>query len=126
MEVLNGLMTGKSLGEIVDGSRSHVLKERRSELEKAVRTSLDQEDVFQLQRCLRMIKSLDEELKELDARISMLIAVREKDVKSISKVPGVAQVSASSILAEIGDAKRFVNGKKIASWALSLRLPVGR
>jgi transposase len=64
-----------------------------------------------------MIRSLDAELKELDARIAMLIADREKDVKNISKVPGVAQVSASSILAEIGDAKRFANGKKIASWA---------
>jgi transposase len=47
----------------------------------------------------------------------MLIADREKDVKNISKVPGVAQVSASSILAEIGDAKRFADGKKIASWS---------
>ena len=78
---------------------------------------MDQEDVFVLQRCLRMIRSLDAELKELDARIAMLIADREKDVKNISRVPGVAQVSASSILAEIGDAKRFANGKKIASWA---------
>ena len=47
----------------------------------------------------------------------MLIANTEKDVRNISKVPGVAQVSASSILAEIGDAKRFANGKKIASWS---------
>jgi len=117
MEVLNGLMSGKSLGEIIDGSRSRVLKERRSELEKVVRAGLDQEDVFQLQRCLRMIGSLDEELKELDATISMLVAVREKDVRNISKVPGVAPVSAPSILAEVGEAKRFANGKKIASWA---------
>jgi len=38
-------------------------------------------------------------------------------VRNISKVPGVAQVSASAILAEIGDARRFANGKKIASWS---------
>jgi transposase len=117
MEVLNGLMTGRSLDEIVNESKSQLLKERHGELEKVVRAGLDQEDVFVLKRCLRMIKSLDEELKELNARISMLIGDREKDVKNISKVPGVAQVSASSILAEIGDARRFANGKKIASWA---------
>jgi transposase len=56
-------------------------------------------------------------MEELDERIAMLVADREKDLKNISKVPGVAQVSASSILAEIGDAKRFANGKKIASWS---------
>jgi transposase len=117
MEVLNGLMAGRSLDEIIHESHSRVLKEKQGELEKVVRSGLDQEDVFQLQRCLQMIRSLDEELRELDARISMLIAVREKDVKNISKVPGVAQVSAPSILAEIGDAKRFAGGKKIASWA---------
>ena len=117
MEVLNGLMTGRSLDEIVNESKSRVLKERRGELEKVVRAGLDQEDIFVLKRCLRMVKSLDEELEELDARIAMLIGGREKEMKNISKVPGVAQVSASSILAEIGDAKRFANGKKIASWS---------
>jgi len=116
MEVLNGLMTGKSLDEIVNESNSRLLKERRGELEKVVRAGLDQEDVFVLKRCLRMVESLDGELKELDARIAMLVADREKEVKNISKVPGVAQVSASAILAEIGDAKRFADGKKITSW----------
>lgn len=102
-EVLNGLMAGRSLDEIVNESRSRVLKERRSELEKAVRVGLDQEDIFLLQRCLRIIKSLDEELKELDVRIAMLLTDREKDVKNISKVPGVAQVSASSQLTGFPD-----------------------
>jgi transposase len=117
MEILNGLMAGKSLDEIVNESKSRVLKEKRNELEKVVRAGLDEEDVFVLKRCLRMVESLDEELKELDARIAMLIVDRKDEVKQISKVPGVAQVSASSILAEIGDAKRFANGKKISSWA---------
>jgi len=56
-------------------------------------------------------------MEELDERIAMLVADTEKDLKNISKVLGVAQVSASSILAEIGYAKRFANGKKIASWS---------
>jgi len=38
-------------------------------------------------------------------------------LKNIGKVPGVAKVSAPCILAEIGDAKRFADGKKIASWS---------
>ena len=70
-------MTGKGLDEIVSGSRNRLLKEKRSEPEKVVRAGLDQEGVFLLQRCLQMVRSLDGELKELDARISMLLIDRE-------------------------------------------------
>jgi transposase len=110
-------MTGKNLDEIVSMSSSRLLKERQAELEKVVRSGLDEEDVFLLKRCLRMIERLDEELKELDARIAMLISGREKDVNRIGRVPGVGQLSASAILAEIGDPKRFTDVKKIASWS---------
>jgi transposase len=115
MRLLEGLMAGRSLDEIVEGSK--VLRERRDELEEVVRDGLDEEDVFILRRCLRMIERLDEEIKEVDGRIAMIMGVREEDARRISRVPGVAQVSASAILAEIGEPKRFENGKKIASWA---------
>jgi len=117
LEVLKGLMGGKSLDEIVSQSRSRVLRERKDELEMVVRGGLDEEDIFVLKRCLRMIEHLDEEIREVDGRIAMLLGGWKDDAKRISGVPGVAQVSAPAILAEIGDAKRFENGKKIASWA---------
>jgi transposase len=64
-----------------------------------------------------MIERLDEIIGEVDARIAMLMGGWKEDVRRISRVPGVAKVSAQAILAEIGDAKRFENGKKISSWA---------
>jgi transposase len=117
MEVLEGLMAGKSLEGILNQSRSRVLKERRGELEEVVRSGLDEEDIFIMKRCLRMIERLDEIIGEVDARIAMLMGGWKEDVRRISRVPGVAKVSAPAILAEIGDAKRFENGKKISSWA---------
>jgi transposase len=117
MEILEGLMAGRCLNEIVSQSRSKVLRERMSDLEGIVRNSLDEEDVFVLKRCLRVIERLDEELSEVDGRIAALMDGCKDDLRRISGVPGVAQVSASAILAEIGDAKRFESGKKIASWA---------
>ena len=47
---------------------------------------------------------------------SMLTVDREEDVKNIGRVPGLAQMSASAIIAEIGDAKRFAKAKKMALW----------
>ena len=117
MEVLEGLMAGKSLDEIVSQSRSRVLRERRGELEEVVRSGLDEEDVFIMKCCVDMVKRLGEKIRDLDERVASLIGRSEEDVKRISKVPGVGQVSASAILAEIGDAKRFEDGKKISSWA---------
>jgi transposase len=50
----------------------------------------------------------------LQARIETL--VNQRDVEIVSSVPGVGERSAAAILAEIGDAKRFSNGKQIAAW----------
>lgn len=116
MMVLEGLMTGDSLENIVSKSGSRLLKDRKSELEEVVRNGLDEADVFVLKRFLRMIERLDEEIREVDVRVAMLIGDCAEDAKRISGVPGVAQVSASAILAEIGDPKRFEDGKKISSW----------
>ncbi len=38
-------------------------------------------------------------------------------MKLIATIPGVGEVAAAAILAEIGDPKRFENGKNLASWA---------
>jgi transposase len=43
--------------------------------------------------------------------------VNKKDVERISKVPGLAEVSASAVIAEIADPRRFQNDKKINSWS---------
>jgi transposase len=117
MEVLEGLMAGKGLEEIVDQSRSKVLRERRKELERVVRSGLDEEAIFVMKHCVDMVECLDEKIRDVNARIASLIGDREEDMKRISRVPGVGQVSASAILAEIGDPERFENGKKLASWA---------
>jgi len=43
--------------------------------------------------------------------------VSEKDVKRISKVPGLAEVLASAVIAEAADLRRFQDDKKINSWS---------
>jgi len=46
---------------------------------------------------------LDEKVRDVDARIAALIGDHKEDVRRISRVPGVGQVSASAILLEIGE-----------------------
>ena len=51
----------------------------------------------------------------MDARVQGL--VNKEDTKLIAKAPGVGRTSAAVIMAEIGDPKRFEDGKRLASWA---------
>lgn len=47
-----------------------------------IRNGLD-EGIFVLKRCLRMIKWLDKEIREADARVAMLIGDCAEDAKQI-------------------------------------------
>ncbi|MEM3551193.1 MAG: transposase [Candidatus Bathyarchaeia archaeon] len=47
----------------------------------------------------------------------MATLVNKKDVERISKVPGLGEVSASAVIAEIADPRRFQNEKKLYSWS---------
>jgi transposase len=67
-----------------------------------------------LKHLTKTIKHLDEQIHGLEARIETV--VNKADLEIVSSVPGVGARSAAAILAEIGDAKRFSNGKQIASW----------
>jgi len=112
--VLEGFTQGRSIESIIDTSGSRLLKKRREEIKTAVKGALDETDIFILKELLDLIDSLDEKIKHLDARILSL--TDEKKSGILKSVPGIGDVAAPSILAEIGDAKRFENGKKISSY----------
>jgi transposase len=61
------------------------------------------------------VNKLEEQMKEINSMIASL--VDEKDVKRISKVPGLGETSASAIIAEIGDPRRFHYEKHLSSYA---------
>ena len=76
---------------------------------------MSEDDIFVLRHLTDTIKHLNEEIRRLEARIEML--VDQGGCEIVSSVPGVGKRSAAAILAEIGDAGRFGDGKQIASWA---------
>jgi len=126
MEILNGLMAGKSVEDILQHTESKRLKSKSEEIKAVAKGALSETDIFELKELTVTIKNIDEQIKRIEAKIQML--VDKKDVEIVSSVPGVGPRSAAAILAEIGDAKRFSNGKQIAAWtglAPSLRQSAG-
>jgi transposase len=115
MEILNGLMAGKSVEDILEHTESKRLKSKSDEIKAVARGALSETDIFELKELTVTIKNIDEQIKIILTQIQSL--ADKKDVAIVSSVPGVGARSAAAILAEIGDAKRFSNGKQIASWA---------
>lgn len=70
----------------------------------------------------RVLMELREEFLELDSRI----AVFDKQILQIAKnhpmavrlmtIPGVGPITSTAIMASVGDAKQFANGRQFAAW----------
>lgn len=114
-EILEGLMAGKTVEAILEHTENKWLMKRCDEVKAVAKGALSESDIFVLKELTEMVEHLNEKISRVEARIETL--VDERDVAIVSSVPGVGKRSAAAIVAEIGDAKRFSDGKKIASAA---------
>jgi len=68
-----------------------------------------------VQRLLDHLKELDRQVDELEAQIQAWHRNSDLSTK-IAQVPGIGPISASALIASIGDAKNFDNGRQLAAW----------
>lgn len=68
-----------------------------------------------VQRLLDHLKELDVQVDELEAQIQAWHRKSDLSTK-IAQVPGIGPISASALVAAIGDAKNFDNGRQLAAW----------
>jgi len=68
-----------------------------------------------VQRLVDHLKELDRQVDELESQIVKWH--RQSDASSkLAKVPGIGPITASALVASIGDAKSFDNGRQVAAW----------
>lgn len=68
-----------------------------------------------IERLLEHLKGLDEQVKELESQIVKWHRSSELSSK-LEGVPGIGPITASALVATIGDAKNFDNGRQVAAW----------
>ena len=68
-----------------------------------------------VQRLLDHLKELDRQVDELEAQIQTWHRSSELSTK-IAQVPGIGPIGASALIASIGDARNFDNGRQLAAW----------
>ena len=68
-----------------------------------------------IERLLDHLKDLDRQVGELEAKIQAWH--RGNDLsRKLAQVPGIGPITASALVASIGDAKNFDSGRQVAAW----------
>ena len=94
------------------------LKKKVDLLEKAVNGKLTNHHRFLLEMHLQNIDHLAKQIKKLDEEIEKKMVPFQKESKLIQTIPGISEVNASAILAEIGaDMSQFPDEAHLSSWA---------
>jgi hypothetical protein len=68
-----GLINGKTIGDIIDQSQNKWLRKRKGEIVRVVGGALSQVDMFILGQCVSMVKCLDQMIGGLDDMIRGLV-----------------------------------------------------
>jgi transposase len=107
-------LTNEEISEMAKGK----LKRKVSLLEKALNGRLTDHHRFLLRMHLENIQYLAKQIKELDEEIRKKMIPFQNESDLIQTLPGISEVSAPAILAEIGvDMSQFPDEAHLSSWA---------
>jgi transposase len=114
--LLDGLLEGKSIDEILIGTKSKTIRKNEKQLREAIKNSLDPAQILVIRYYLEQMEEIQKKIDNLDIEIMSRIKSKKEDLEIAMSIPGIAFTSASSILAEIGNYRDFENGNKLAAW----------
>jgi transposase len=107
-------LTKEEISQLAKGS----LKKKVDQLEKALNGKLTDHHRFLLKMHLENLDHLARQIEKIDEEIKRKMIPFQKEAKLIQTIPGISEVSASAILAEIGtDMSQFPDERHISSWA---------
>ena len=114
--LLDGLLEGKTIDEILIGTKSKTIRKKEQHLREAIKKSLDSAQILVIRYYLEQMEDTQKKIDNIDTEIMNRIKSKKEDVEIAMSIPGIAFTSASSILAEIGNYRDFENGSKLAAW----------
>ena len=94
------------------------LREKRADLEQALRGLLGHHQRYLLTRQLSHLEFLNREIDDLDQEVARRVDPFEETVRAVDTIPGIGRRTAEIIVAEVGtDMTRFPTPGHLASWA---------
>jgi transposase len=114
--IVDGLLNGMDLEKILESIPSGRVRKNKEEIRGIIQANLSPSQIFLLRSHLNMIDAVTEQIGEIDAKILDQISPRNEDMKIALSMPGMGFISASTILAEIGDFRDFSSANKLAAY----------
>lgn len=112
--IIAGNESPEQLAELAKGR----LRNKREQLQRALRGLIGPHQKLMLAEQLRHIDFLSEQIARLDAEIKKRMLPFEEDLERLESIPGVGRRTAEQILAETGtDMSRFPSAAHLCSWA---------
>lgn len=114
--LLQGLINGMPVDDLIPMLPSRIRK-REVDLRAVLSQTLAPASLFRLQLCLRLIRCMDDQIDAITTSAkTFAYAHHPREMAILRSVPGIGEISALTLLAEIGDIRDFPSGEKLASW----------
>lgn len=114
--IIRGILRGVSFEEIFDSIPAKNLKAKKEEIRDAIVANLSPVQIYLIGQLLDSVEFLNSQIVLIDQQIQVLLQMRKEDLKIAMSIPGMGLVSASTILAEIGNFADFKTGDQLASY----------
>lgn len=116
MHIIKGILRGDNIETILETIPSKTVRARKEEIRNVIMGTVSPVQSYLLSSLIDTVESLDRKIAQLDSQIESIICRREKDLRIAMSIPGMGFVSASTILAEIGDFRDFQSPEQLASY----------
>jgi transposase len=111
---LRGILA--EFGICLPEGHTHLLKNVQHEIAKGQQSSVLQDDLVAcLQEQLRRIITLQDDIDAIGRRIKATIR-HDRQMQSIQEIPGIGDLSASALVASVGNASTFRSAGQFTSW----------
>jgi transposase len=116
--MLEALLAGERDPEALADLAKGRLRQKLPALRKALEGRVKPHHLVLLERHLAHIDFLDESIQQVQTEVERCLVPFQEAVQLLQTIPGVGEVAAGAIIAEIGvDMSRFPSDKHVAAWA---------
>lgn len=117
VQIMQGILDGKPANEILQFIHKRVRNRKEEEIKLLLEQSLSIYALFQLRHCLRVMNKLDSEIEVITDTVTQYAMEKyPREFEILYSVPGIGEVTAFTLIAEIGNFKDFSSADKLASW----------
>jgi transposase len=113
---LDGLVEGNDIDAILDSIPSGKVKRKRDLIKSSLGKGLDDVSRMLVKDTLELLDHIEKKIEKTSLEVLSRLQKRAKDLAIVMSVPGIGFISASIILAEIGDCHDFCTPEQLVKW----------